>query len=98
MLPHILSFKGRIKRGEYAATLIPVVITNRLMLDDVIILEPLLALFISVMLMWILAAQGAKRCHDLDGSGWHQLIPFFPFVLMSKKGAGLINRFGPPPP
>jgi uncharacterized membrane protein YhaH (DUF805 family) len=26
---------------------------------------------------WFVIAQGTKRCHDRDNSGWYQIIPFY---------------------
>jgi hypothetical protein len=37
-------------------------------------------------MLWFLWAQSAKRCHDLNKSGWWQLIPFYFFVLLFSTG------------
>ena len=94
MLPHILSFKGRIKRVPYAATFIPLMALSSYLRDVNVDYE----LHINVVVAWVVLAQGAKRCHDLGVSGWLQAIPFFVFGLMFVKGNDIPNRFGPPPP
>jgi uncharacterized membrane protein YhaH (DUF805 family) len=42
-------------------------------------------------------AQGAKRCHDRNNSGWYQLIPFyFIWILFGDSDTGF-NDYGPNP-
>ena len=47
--------------------------------------------------VWIRMAQGAKRCHDIDISGWYQLIPFYTIVLIFQKGSIGANEYGVSP-
>ena len=47
--------------------------------------------------LWIFYAQGANRCHDLDNSGWYQLIPFYSLWLIFKKGNSGPNSYGDDP-
>lgn len=47
--------------------------------------------------LWILYAQGAKRCHDMDNSGWYQLIPFYMLWMIFKKGDSGSNSYGDDP-
>jgi uncharacterized membrane protein YhaH (DUF805 family) len=83
----VFSFNGRIKRGEYAASFATYVVVY-------IILRLLMAEdssygilgFLVIPMVWFLWAQGAKRCHDLNKSGWWQLIPFYFFVLIFSEG------------
>ena len=89
------SFKGRIGRVEYIIsftiftafyfTVAPIVessdIGNYLS-------------FLIIPVLWFLLAQGAKRCHDTDRSGWWQLIPMFWIILMIAKGDIRDNRYG----
>ncbi len=83
----VFSFNGRIKRGEYAASFATYVV-------GYIIIKLLIAQdssygilgFLVIPMVWFLWAQGAKRCHDLNKSGWWQLIPFYFFVLIFSEG------------
>ena len=47
-----------------------------------------------VPVIWLLLAQGAKRCHDLGHSGWYQLIPFYVFWMLFEDGDRLVNEYG----
>jgi len=47
--------------------------------------------------IWLLYAQGTKRCHDLGKSGWWQLIPFYVLFLIFQPGTGELNEYGYPP-
>ncbi|MHA4740613.1 DUF805 domain-containing protein [Dyadobacter sp. MSC1_007] len=48
-------------------------------------------------LIWLMLAQGVKRCHDTDNSGWLQLIPGFFFWMMFAAGDPESNKYGPNP-
>ncbi|WP_461450878.1 DUF805 domain-containing protein [Mucilaginibacter sp.] len=83
----VFSFNGRIKRGEYAASFATYVVAYvilRLLLEK----DPSYGIlgFLVIPMIWFLWAQGAKRCHDLNKSGWWQLIPFYFFVLLFSEG------------
>lgn len=99
MFTNTFSFDGRIRRTEYAisvliyafiATIINGIIgaSN----GDAFIL---LVLFIPA--LWFIWAQGAKRCHDLGNSGWWQLIPFYGFWLLFQDGQIGKNEYGENP-
>jgi len=104
MFKNPFSFKGRIRRFEYALS----------------ILFRVVYLFISILLLallndfglpkglynvipfllpflWFSFAQAAKRCHDLGKSGWFQLIPFYPIWLVLGKGQMGDNEYGSNP-
>ena len=98
MFKNPFSFDGRIRRTEYGISFIIYIIfyviltvtgegggTQALAIIMLVLLIPM---------VWFLWAQGAKRCHDLDRSGWYQLIPFYFFVLLFQDGEPGANRFG----
>ena len=95
----LFSFEGRIRRTDYGLTVliyIPIsYIINELVKQeggDYILLN-----LGFIPLLWILWAQGAKRCHDLGNSGWFQLIPLYIILMIfvdSIKGA---NQYGDNP-
>ncbi|GHT60610.1 hypothetical protein AGMMS50239_09900 [Bacteroidia bacterium] len=105
MFKAVFSFSGRIRRLEYFLSLIGVCIIHLTLnyIGDSLI-ESLdegeywffLLLYISInaVLLWILLAQGAKRCHDFEQSGGMQLIPFYGLVMLFKKGDDGSNEYG----
>jgi len=46
---------------------------------------------------WFLFAQGAKRCHDMNNSGWYQLVPFYILWMLFYQGTAGPNNYGPDP-
>jgi len=86
MFKNILSFDGRIRRTEYALSLIIyyVIYFFVAVLQD----KPNYA-WIGIILffpIYVLIAQGTKRCHDLRRTGWWQIIPFYGFVMLFSTG------------
>lgn len=67
-LTAIFSFKGRISRVEYLGSLV---------LYYIVLLTLGWTTIVTPFALWMLWAQGAKRCHDLNHSGWYQIIPFY---------------------
>ena len=97
------SFKGRIRRLEYGlsyiiysviAGIMQVVIEEEVYYNPDL-LVPSLLLFIP--LLWFLFAQGAKRCHDRNGSGWWQIVPFYGLWMIFADGTEGPNEYGPNP-
>lgn len=89
------SFDGRIRRKEYGISyLIYFFIYAFLSLTlkgsgtEVVFY----AFFIP--LVFFLLAQGAKRCHDLDKSGWFQIIPFYGLWMLFQDGKPGGNQYG----
>ncbi|MGV3540751.1 MAG: DUF805 domain-containing protein, partial [Rufibacter sp.] len=77
------SFTGRIRRLEYGLSFLiylPFAIVLNVLAESGDSASALVVLVLYIPLLWFLCAQGAKRCHDLDRSGWFQLIPFYGFV------------------
>jgi uncharacterized membrane protein YhaH (DUF805 family) len=94
MFKNPFSFKGRIKRTEFGISFIIYMVVYVLL---IVVAEgrnsiPALALLF-IPLVWFLWAQGAKRCHDLNRSGWWQLIPFYVFWLIFDPGDRLPNQY-----
>ncbi len=97
MLPHILSFKGRIKRGEFAVSSIGLFIVLNVLVLPGFGEQPVLAIPAYLFGIWTIIAQGCKRCHDLNRPGWFQLIPFYPLLMFFDRGIDAPNRYGPSP-
>lgn len=95
------SFKGRIRRTEYGLSLIiygiPATILNILSESDVSVGAAIIALLSFIPLLWFIWAQGAKRCHDRNNSGWFQIIPFYGLWMLFAEGDSGDNDFGPDP-
>lgn len=63
-----------------------------------ILRDKVLYLFLTyIPMMWIRLAQSAKRCHDINRSGWYQIIPFYTLVLLFDAGTRGKNEYGPDP-
>ena len=97
MFKNAFSFNGRIKRTEYGLSFIiyfALYVFVEIMIKDGGSNQAFLILFIPM--IWFLWAQSAKRCHDLNKSGWWQLIPFYFFVLLFTKGEPWPNQYDVP--
>lgn len=100
------SFEGRIRRLEYGLSMLigslvygfVITITGASASgpsDDVsAALFLIIGLPATIVLYWFFFAQGAKRCHDVGWSGWMQLIPAFPLVLLFIEGNAGSNEYG----
>jgi len=95
------SFSGRIRRLEF-------IITYLLGYVYAFIVGPIcerlpenigtmLILILAIPFFWFRFAQGAKRCYDLDNSGFYQLIPFYFILLLFADGDPYENDYGPDP-
>ncbi len=98
MFKNPFSFNGRIRRTEFGITVIIFAFANGIISS---FMKPSSeADFLGlayIPLLWFLFAQGAKREHDLDFSGWWQLIPFRYLWLIFLKGQVGLNKYGPEP-
>ena len=101
MFRHIFSFDGRIRRLEYGLTYLvyyfyclPMKLISE---DDLSAGFATLWLLLCLPVLWIVLAQGAKRCHDLGHSGWWQLIPFYVLWMIFKEGEPGTNQYGDNP-
>ncbi len=99
------SFKGRIRRQEYALSflifwlwssswqLISAGLRNGNVSPGIMVI----CLPINVLVDLFLLAQGCKRCHDRGHNGWWQFIPFYFFVLLFGRGEEGDNKYGDNP-
>jgi uncharacterized membrane protein YhaH (DUF805 family) len=100
MFQNPFSFEGRIRRSEFVLSLIAFYIASFL----IIIMigngdPPLLRIFgfAYIPALWFLWAQGVKRCHDLDKSGWWLIIPYYFLWMLFEDGKPGPNEYGDNP-
>lgn len=106
MFKNPFSFEGRIRRTEYGLSFIITVVARVILLtiiaagvnsqSDVQSAQSMF-LLLSLPIFWFFFAQGAKRCHDIGISGWWQLVPFCPLVLLFANGKQEANKYGENP-
>ena len=87
------SFDGRIRRSEYGISLIIFFFLEYMIRDA----NSTFIVLFSILLYWFIFAQGSKRCHDRDSSGWYQIIPFYVFWMLFSEGDKSANQYGNPP-
>jgi uncharacterized membrane protein YhaH (DUF805 family) len=96
------SFNGRISQIEYFFTTffcIPLILGIQHVNQESILNDfksSPLVLFI-IPLLWLLWAQGSKRCHDIGSSGWMQVVPFYFLWMLFKNGDAGENKYGVDP-
>lgn len=100
------SFKGRIRRLEYGLSFIIYVFTYAIIGiifgglgangSDAAAMT-IAELVIALPLYWFIIAQNCKRCHDVNSSGWMQLIPFYMLFLLFVRGTIGANKYGKDP-
>lgn len=103
MFAHPFSFKGRIRRLEYALSYLIYNVyffiiemeTSKMSDDNLSLL--LLMLVTMILMVWFILAQGAKRCHDRDNNGWWQFIPFYFLWMLFGDGDEYENDYGKDP-
>lgn len=93
------SFNGRIRRTEFGLSFIILMVLsffcNLLIFSATSGNESFIILFLLyIPIYWVSFAQGAKRCHDLDRSGWYQIIPFYVLWLLFQDGEPGENEYG----
>jgi len=76
------SFSGRIRRLEFGLSLIIAMVINSL--SFLFVEDPesigFISIIISMATLAFVLAQGAKRCHDFNFSGWGALLMLIPLV------------------
>lgn len=89
------SFEGRIRRTEYGISFIIYIVV--MMIARTMIMVSPVFIFLYIPLLWFIWAQGAKRCHDRNSSGWYQIIPFYFLILIFSEGDEGTNYYGDDP-
>lgn len=99
----IFSFKGRVGRLQYWATVfggmfvffLPIILVAKYIegtsSDSIFTIAGILWAFLYY---YIAYSVGAKRCHDLGHSGWYQIIPFFCLFMLFMAGEEGDNEYG----
>ena len=103
MFKNPFSFSGRIRRTEYGLSLLIYFafagtlrfIVAGMTTDQEIVSTIFLILYIPV--LWLMLAQGSKRCHDRGNTGWFQIIPLYGFWMLFADGENGINKYGANP-
>lgn len=99
MFTNPFSFSGRIRRSEYGLTHV-FYLTSVFIISYILELDGeyfYVRLISDLFFIYLLLAQGTKRCHDLGQSGWYQLIPFYFIYLIFAEGQRRANSYGPDP-
>ena len=98
--PHLmLSFDGRIARGEYVVG-IGLCLLLYALWAVLSVLQPVAVwgyFVFAPVVTWCAIAVQAKRMHDIGRSGWWILVPFAAWLLFFIRGDREENRFGLPP-
>lgn len=101
MFSRLFSLRGRIRRREYCLTYLmyclwnlPVQVMPAEKISDTYAIFYLLTL---LPILWIVIAQGTKRCHDRGNSGWYQIIPFYLLWMLFGDGEEEYNEYGESP-
>ncbi|PIQ20498.1 MAG: hypothetical protein COW65_14630 [Cytophagales bacterium CG18_big_fil_WC_8_21_14_2_50_42_9] len=95
------SFNGRIGRKEYRFSfiiyIIAVLAIGFFIQWDRIRLTPFKAFIFYLPFAWFFLAQGAKRCHDRNNTGFYQFIPLYVLFMLFADGNVGANDFGADP-
>ena len=97
MFANLISFEGRIRRAEFAITLILCYFVRSSLLA--IFGEfNLLSTISSVFLVLIFFSQSVKRLHDMEQTGWLAILPVYnPILLLFVDGTRGKNQYGEDP-
>jgi uncharacterized membrane protein YhaH (DUF805 family) len=102
----LFSFKGRINRAKYwiihlviaaVGVIFVIYFSNNPVVVDNAIVSALVFSYV-IFAAWVGLAVNVKRWHDLDKSGWLELIHVAAFFELGfREGTPGPNRFGPDP-
>lgn len=99
----IFSFEGRVGRLQYWATVfggmfvffLPIILVAKYIEGtSSYTMFTIAGILWAFLYYYIVYAVGAKRCHDLEHSGWFQFIPFYAFVMLFSSGDIDENEYG----
>lgn len=95
-LKKAFSFTGRITRGEHMLTYLILVafFVKGGIIENLQFMPEIFIKLTAALLIWLLLAQIAKRCHDIGKSAWFILIPYFALYLFFAKGDKGTNKYG----
>lgn len=109
----LLTFKGRASRSEYISKILMLVFLGGLSKDifyfidnhnnNLFYILGIIYSFIGILYLIQIIPLNHRRLHDLNCSGWHQLIAFIPFGQLMMigfiffKGTEGTNKYGDPP-
>lgn len=98
------NFQGRARRSEYWYALLVYLVISIIAsgLDVVLGIADgngngPIGILVALGHLFPMIALAARRMHDVDKSGWFQLIPLYSFYLCVKNGDIGTNRFGQDP-
>lgn len=101
MFANLISFEGRIRRAEFAITLIVCYFVRSflfIIFDELIVLGNLLSTITDLFLVLIFFSQSVKRLHDMDQTGWFAILPVCnPILLLFVDGTRGKNQYGEDP-
>jgi len=98
MFKSIFSFDGRIRRTEFGISYLIYFVLYLVVLYTYKANHAMgFLMLLYIPLVWFLWAQGAKRCHDIEKSGWWQIIPFYVLWMLFQSGTEGENEFGEDP-
>jgi uncharacterized membrane protein YhaH (DUF805 family) len=97
-------YKGRARRSEFwyfylvsiILQIIGSVLDSTFGLADAQGNGPISAI-VSLVHIFATISAGARRMHDIDKSGWYQIIPIYNIFLLARNGDAETNRFGTDP-
>lgn len=101
MFKNPFSFEGRIRRLEYGLTML-IYFLFALAINVLVVFSSehgagMLLLVLYLPVVWFVLAQGAKRCHDRNNSGWFMFIPFYSLWMLFAEGDRGENQYGHDP-
>jgi uncharacterized membrane protein YhaH (DUF805 family) len=94
------SFDGRIRRMEFGISFVIYIVSYLLTISIMGVGGgggAIIGFVLIIPTVWFLWAQGAKRCHDINRSGWIQIIPFYFLFLIFQDGDQGRNEYGSNP-
>ncbi len=102
-----LSAEGRMSRKDYAQYyIIPAIVlyVGALIIDNILHSDGAVSLLMCLVLIWPTVVTLTKRLHDVNKSGWWQMVMIIPIVgfifwvvIACTKGDTGVNKYGAEP-